>query len=261
VRRLVLLSLVTGCAFNPAGENASDDDVAPIDGATATTDASNAGIDALPSSIDANSAWPCGGAPPAIPATVTTGTDVAGAISLVSIAGGGNTFVAQPGQQLNYTLAWSLVDADFFCPTCQDQVEVGLVAGGRHGCVYDANPPNDQPQTGVANVNMTAPMTSGIYSLRFQIARDMFGCNGFGRTGWWISEPSADKTFNAAMRIGFTQSGAAVSSQCSTMDPWIMWSISIGRGAMPASGSRSSELSYTRSSASPGSKSMRLTRL
>jgi hypothetical protein len=194
VRRLVLLALVAGCGFNPAGENASDDDVA-IDGSTATTDASNVSVDALPSTIDANSTWPCGAAAPVVPAVVMTGTDVAAVISNVSIAGGGNTKVAQPGQQLNVTLTWSLVDADFFCPTCQDQIEVGLVPGGRNGCIYDANPPNDQLQTGVANVNVTAPTMSGVYALRFQIARDMFGCNGFGRTGWWFSEPSADKTF------------------------------------------------------------------
>lgn len=198
MRRFVLLSLVTGCAFNPAGENAGGDDddttTAP-DGSSATTDAGNVSIDAMPSTaVDANSAWPCGAAPPMVPAVVSTGTDVAGAISNVSIAGGGNTRVVQPGQQLSYTLTWSLLDADFFCQSCQDQIEVGLVAGGRHGCVYDANPPQNQLQTGVANVNMTAPMTSGVYALRFQIARD-FGCNAFGRDGWWIGEPDADKTF------------------------------------------------------------------
>jgi hypothetical protein len=194
VRRFVLLSLVAGCAFTPSGENASDDDQASPDGSSVTTDASNVGVDALPSSIDANSAWPCGAAPPVVPATVMSGTDVAAVISNVSIAGGGNTKVAQPGQQLNYTLSWSLLDTDFFCMGCQDQIEVGLVAGGRQGCVYDANPPQNQLQSGVANVNMTAPTTSGVYSLRFQIARD-FSCDAFGRDSWWIGEPAADKTF------------------------------------------------------------------
>jgi hypothetical protein len=197
VRRFVLLSLVTGCAFTPTGETASgDDDVTPADGATATVDASSVEIDALPVSIDASTnAWPCGAAAPAIPAMVMTGTDVWGAIENVSIAGGGNTRVAQPGEALDYTLTWSLRDTSFFCPTCVDQIEVGLVAGGRHGCVYDAHPPDDQLQTGVASVHMTAPTTSGVYALRFQIARDMFGCNGFGRTGWWFAEPGAEKTF------------------------------------------------------------------
>ena len=37
-------------------------------------------------------------------------------------------------------------------------------------------------------------LTPGVYSLRVQLARD-FGCTAFGRTGWWIGEPSADKTF------------------------------------------------------------------
>ena len=191
----MLLSLVTGCAFTPSGENsAGDDDQVSTDGATATTDASNVNVDALPSSIDANPAWPCGAAAPVVPAVVMTGTDVAGAISNVSIAGGGNTRVAQPGQQLNVALSWSLLDADFFCMGCQDQIEVGLVPGGRNGCIYDANPPQNQLQSGVANVNITAPSTSGVYALRFQIARD-FSCDAFGRDGWWIGEPAADKTF------------------------------------------------------------------
>jgi hypothetical protein len=203
---LVFLSLVTGCAFNPAGERAGDDDVAPD--ASSVTDASGVGGDAVPQSLDAPACpdtdgdglcnavdpWPCGATAPTIAPVVMTGSDVWGAIAGVSIAGGGNTAVAQPGAQLSYSLVWSLRDQDFFCPTCQDQIEVGLVAGGRHGCVYDANPPNDQLQTGVASVNMTAPSASGVYTLRFQIARD-FSCDAFGRTGWWIGEPSADKTF------------------------------------------------------------------
>lgn len=207
MRRLVLLSLVTGCAFTPAGESAGDDDVAP-DGAVSAGDASNSAADALPSSIDAPACpdtdgdglcnavdpWPCGAAAPVIATTVTTGSDVAGAISFVSIAGGGNTAVAAPGAQLSYSLTWSLLDTDFLCMSCQDQIEVGLVAGDRHRCVYDDNPPQNQLQSGMATVTMTAPSAAGVYSLRFQVARD-FGCNAFGRTGWWIGEPGADKTF------------------------------------------------------------------
>jgi len=188
------------------GEGASDDDVTP-DGATATTDAAG-GLDAVPQSIDAPACpdtdgdglcnavdpWPCGLAAPAVPPAVVTGTDVAATISNVSIAGGGNTAVAAPGSQLSYTVTWTLRDSDPWCMSCQDQIEVGIVAGNRQGCVYDDNPPQNQQQAGVANVNMTAPSTSGVYSLRFQVARD-FGCTAFGRTGWWIGEPSADKTF------------------------------------------------------------------
>jgi hypothetical protein len=205
---LVLLSLLSGCAFSPSGGSAGDDDGSLDDGAIATEDAITS-PDALAASIDAaacpdtdgdglcnaSDPWPCGATAPTISQVVMTGSDVWGAISAVSIAGGGNTAVAQPGQALTYTLAWGLRDRDIFCPTCQDQIEVGLVAGGRHTCVYDGRPPNDQLTTGVAAVNMTAPTTAGVYQLRFQIARDLFGCNAFGRTGWWIGEPGADKTF------------------------------------------------------------------
>lgn len=206
MRRLVLLSLVTGCAFNPAGESAGDDDVAP-DASSVNGDA-NGGVDAVAQSLDAPACpdtdgdglcntvdpWPCGATAPTISNVVMTGSDVYGAISNVSIGGGGNTAVTQPGVQLSYSLTWSLRDSDVFCQNCRDQIEVGVVAGGRQRCVYDNDPPQNQMQTGNTTIMMTTPSTPGLYSLRFQVARD-FSCDAFGRTGWWIGEPSADKTF------------------------------------------------------------------
>ena len=208
MRRLFLLSLVVaagGCAFTPSGETAGDDDVTP-DAASVTSDAG--GGDAVPQSIDApacpdtdgdgmcNSVdpWPCGTTAPTISSVVMTGNDVWGAISNVSIGGAGNTAIAQPGMQLSYSLTWSLRDSDFLCMNCRDQIEVGIVAGSRQRCVYDNDPPQNQMQSGSATITMTAPTTPGVYSLRFQLARD-FGCEAFGRTGWWIGEPAADKTF------------------------------------------------------------------
>ena len=203
MRRFVLLSLVIaagGCAFTPSGQSSGDDDGVQVDGATV--------IDAVPQSIDAPACadtdgdglcnavdpWPCGTTAPTISNVVMTGNDVWGAISNVSIGGAGNTAIAQPGMQLSYSITWSLRDSDFLCMNCRDQIEVGIVAGSRQRCVYDNDPPQNQMQSGTATIMMTAPTTPGVYSLRFQLARD-FSCDAFGRTGWWIGEPSADKTF------------------------------------------------------------------
>lgn len=205
MRRFVSLSLaaVAGCAFTPSGERGGDDQLT-LDGAVGidgSEDAVSTSIDA-PACADTDGdglcndvdAWPCGATAPAIAPMVATGTDVWGQIADVSIAGGGNTAVVQPGAQLSYTLTWSLRDSDFICTSCQDQIEVGLVPGGRQRCVYDDNPPQNQTLTGSTTVTMTAPSAPGVYALRFQLARD-FSCNAFGRTGWWIGEPGNDRTF------------------------------------------------------------------
>lgn len=193
---------LAGCAFRPSGDGGGDliapdagGTVDPIDAATSTPldgpppcpDGDQDGV------CDAVDDWPCG-TRPTVPASVAIGTVITASVSGVSIDGGGNTAVVAAGSQLSYELAWTLRDMNPLCTTCVDQLEVGLVPGRRHTCVFDANPPQNQTMSGTATVPMTAPSTPGLHSLRFQIAQD-FSCSAFGRTDWWIAAPGADATF------------------------------------------------------------------
>jgi hypothetical protein len=206
MRAVVLLTVLAGCAFRPQGD-VGDDLVLPDASATTTDggggDGATATIDAPPctdvdqdGTCDDQDPWLCGASPPTVPATVSTGNGVTASISSVAIAGGGNVVTAAPGAALTYSLAWTLRDENALCPGCTDQIEVGIVDGNRHACVYDANPPQNQTQSGTANIDMTAPTTPGLYTLRFKIAQD-FSCNAFGRNGWWLGPPDSDATFGA----------------------------------------------------------------
>jgi len=208
MRRLVFLAMLSGCAFRPGGDGGADDVAVTDGGDEVVPDGAVLSIDAPPPACadgdgdgvcDAEDAWPCGATAPTQASAVMTGdNNLAATISNVSITGGGadggRVVVATAGAALSYQLTWSLRDNDVLCSTCQDQIEVGLVAGKRHGCVFDANPPQNQTQTGTATMAMTAPTTPGVYALRFRLARD-FGCNAFGRDDWWIAAPTADQTF------------------------------------------------------------------
>ena len=136
--------------------------------------------DAAVAAVDASD-WPCGGKPTPPPATVTH-DDVVNAnhttITLTnSKLNGGALVVTTPGAALAFSTSLSIVDC--ICPTCIDQIEIGLVPGPRLACIYDANPtPSvcNVPVTDNATRNFVAPATPGMYELRFRLGQD-YACN------------------------------------------------------------------------------------
>jgi hypothetical protein len=198
---VVFLALCAGCAFEPRGGGGdqlvldggngdgggASDGTTSIDAAPPCPDGDQDGL------CDASDPWPCGATQPTVAAIVSVGSLTSASISNVSIGGDGRVVVVTAGAAVTYAASWTLRDSGF-CASCPYQLEVGQVSGNRQACVYDANPPQDQTQSGVASVPMTAPTTPGLYALRFQIAQDL-SCNAFGRSNWWFGPPPAEATF------------------------------------------------------------------
>jgi len=152
---------------------------------------------------DACDDWPCGPKPASPPASVTweqPGERVT--VSNVSVTGPGVTgqdrlYVASTGQFIAFSARYSIIDCA--CPNCIDQIEIGLVPGGKQGCIFNGNPAgnnantcDDQATTGVASLALTMPETPGAYPIRFRRGNDNM-CNSSPQ--WWDEvEPGPDET-------------------------------------------------------------------
>jgi hypothetical protein len=142
--------------------------------------------------------WSCGIKPAAPAATVTHDKVENGQHEIIALSdttvNGAAVIEVSPGTQLMISTQFSLVDC--ICPGCIDQIEIGLVPGPRLACIYDANPqvdmPCETPTTGMALVSKTAPLTAGLYELRFGIGQD-FGCM-FHPSWWQGTIPTPDTT-------------------------------------------------------------------
>ena len=212
MRFVPTLMLLAGCGFTaPAGTAPPGDDTQPppadapkeID---APTPAIDAAIDAPLPMIDAPcgdddsdgvcnavDTWPCGPTP-TMPGNAITWDNVDGqqrhqTITLTNAAAGGTKLlVVAPGATVTVSAGYSILDC--ICPGCIDQIQVGLVPGATKQCIYSNNPSCAPASTGTGNTMITAPMTTGVYDVRFRIGQD-FSCNGTSgqNVGWWENMP------------------------------------------------------------------------
>jgi hypothetical protein len=216
MRSTALLVLVAACGFTaPAGTAQPGDDAQPPPPADAPPEidapvppAIDAAIDApilpidapcadddMDGTCDAVDTWPCG-ATPAMPGNTVTWDNVDNqqrhqTITLTGAqAGGTKLLVVAPGATVTVGSGYSIRDC--ICQGCIDQIQIGLVPGTTKKCLYDANPSCSPASTGSGNVTITAPMTPGVYDLRFRLGQD-YGCNGENgtNTGWWVNQAPA----------------------------------------------------------------------
>jgi hypothetical protein len=134
---------------------------------------------------DACDDWPCGATPASPPASAmwtnshpTTNATEYVTVSEVALTGlvqigPGALYVATPGQRATFRAHYEIMDC--VCPGCRDQIEIGLVPGGKQGCIYNGNPVgdnlntcDDQPTSGMGSVNLMMPTTPGLYPVRFR---------------------------------------------------------------------------------------------
>jgi hypothetical protein len=175
------------CPLDSPDDPDGDGVCTAVDRCLAGNDDNDDDGDSLPDACDE---WPCGAAPTAPPATVTWATGNENVtLSNITVAGTGQRVVANPGQVLAVSATYSIVDCQ--CPGCIDQIEIGLIPGGKHGCLYNGNPGGascNTPTSATAMRNVTAPTTPGTYSLRFNRGNDS-SCQGNGV--WWANVPPA----------------------------------------------------------------------
>lgn len=221
MRFAAALLLAAGCGFSaPAGTAQPGDDTPPppidapqdIDAPGPAIDAPMQMIDAPMQMIDAPcqdddmdgdcnavDTWPCG-PPPTMPGNTVSWDNVDGqqrhqTITLTgALAGGMKLLVVAPGQ--TFTVASGYAILDCICSGCIDQIQVGLVPGATKQCIYSNNPACSPATTGNGNATLTAPMTPGVYDVRFRMGQD-FSCNGNSgnNIGWWDNmAPGAAQT-------------------------------------------------------------------
>lgn len=145
---------------------------------------------------DACDDWPCGVKPAAPMATVMwdTGNENI-TLSMIDVATSGQLAVVTAGTQFTVAARYSIIDCQ--CPGCIDQIEVGFHTIGKAGCIYNGNPAGNgnctNATTGNGNRTVTAPMTPGVYELRFNRGNDN-SCQNNG--AWWANvPPGAGNTF------------------------------------------------------------------
>ncbi len=139
--------------------------------------------------VDACDDWPCGPRP-TVPGTVTAqGITISG----VSLAASGNAVVVRASTSVALTLSYALDDTT--CPTCLDQIEVGISPGNRVYCAYDGNPPPGGAAA-VSSQTVMMPPAPGRYDLRFNLGQN-YSCNFGGATGWWGPAPDNTRTIAA----------------------------------------------------------------
>jgi hypothetical protein len=179
--------VVDACDPCPADpdDDSDDDGVCDSDDACpGSDDGDDDDGDAVPDGCDT---WPCGAAPSiTLPVTVNEAT-----VTELVLEGGGNTYVATPGEAVSAEVHYAIVDCG--CGGCVDQIEVGLVPGARAFCAYSGNPACATPSTGVHTDDLDVPAASGVYDVRIARAQD-FGCNYMGRTDWWLGPPDETGT-------------------------------------------------------------------
>ena len=86
-------------------------------------------------------------------------------VSSVSLNGGGSSIVVAPGQTVNVTYNFNIWDDS--CPGCITQLVTGLGTAGTHGgsCAFAGDAGLYPGTSGVENINLTAPLTPGIYNV------------------------------------------------------------------------------------------------
>ena len=144
-------------------------------------DSVDADGDGTPDGCDA-----CGYDGPNAPAIAPTSDGVI-TITSASINGGGNFAKLGKGDTFSLALAYDIKDC--VCPGCKDEIEIGFVPGdGPKYCPY-AGTPGCHNNPGSNQHNLTAPTTSGQYTIRYNQRQD-YNCG----TTWWGSEPGEPKT-------------------------------------------------------------------
>jgi hypothetical protein len=144
--------------------------------------------DGIPDSCD-----PCSFDGPAAPPIVLPATNGTITISRVSLDGGGNVAICEPGESLSLELTYQISDCQ--CGTCRDQIEIGLVPGlGHQYCAYDGTP-QCAGDSGTDSGTIDAPSERGEYSIRFGLRQD-YGCFAAHST-WWLGAPPDAQTIGA----------------------------------------------------------------
>jgi hypothetical protein len=178
-----------------AGDGDGDGDApvdAPIDMTIPMIDAPCADddMDGVCNTLDT---WPCGAQPesPGSPITfdeVQNGDHVTISLSNTTLTGGQRLHTVAPGATFTVTASYSILDC--ICTNCIDQIQVGLVPGTTKQCIYSGNPTCPSPTTGAGMTTLTAPMTPGVYQVRFRLGQD-FDCDGNSNNnnGWWTNVP------------------------------------------------------------------------
>ncbi len=169
------------------------------DAAAIGSDATDASPDAAGACADLNSdgicdsqTWTCGTQPaaPSNPLSLGGLTNVAGA----SLGGDGAFLVAVRGATVPLAYAYGI---DIMCASgessCPAQIEFGLVAGGRLGCLFDGTVQSGRFQGQLGQqTTLAVPMTPGVYDIRANIGLNASCGTG---TAWYGSEPPTTATF------------------------------------------------------------------
>jgi hypothetical protein len=190
-----LLGLDEGTVANDAPPDDAMIDASP-DADLTCKDSDEDGI------CNADDDWPCGVKPTAAPGSVTFQEQVNGNNREITItsarlsggtaAGSDRLLVVPAGAAVMLTAMYEIIDC--ICLQCIDQIEIGLVAGGRQGCLFDDDPSGGSPAscraptTGTASRPLTAPTVAGRYDVRFLLGQS----NACGMTPqWWGGVPPA----------------------------------------------------------------------
>ena len=209
-----VLLLAAGCGFSaPAGTAQPGDDTPPPPADAPAIDSPavptiDAPIDSPIQMLDAPCAdedndnvcntvdtWPCGPSPTSPGSSVSwdkvDGQQRHQTITLTNASAGGmKLLVLAPGASFNVASGFSILDC--ICNGCIDQIQIGVVPGATKQCLYSNNPSCSPATAGNGNVSMTAPMTPGVYDIRFRMGQD-FSCSGNSgnNVGWWENTPPA----------------------------------------------------------------------
>lgn len=188
------------CPFDSPDDPDLDGVCTAADRCLTGNDAADADSDTVPDACDT---WPCGAAPAALPTFVawTTPTENV-TLTAIDGAGMGQRIVVNPGAVVAVTATFSIIDCE--CPNCIDQIEVGLIPGGKLACFYNGNPQGSSvsgcttPTIDTATRNLTAPTTPGAYAIRFNRGNDN-SCQLNG--AWWANSPPGAGTTIAMLCV------------------------------------------------------------
>ncbi len=127
---------------------------------------------------------------PLLPNSKTAGLPIT--VRDVRLNGGSNTLVgAVQGQSIQIAVDYTITQSST-CPSCIDQILIGLQTGPL-GCVFHGIP-SGAGTSGTGILNITAPMTPGVYYLRFRYAQ-AFSCD----PGWWTVDGAPNDAHNIAI--------------------------------------------------------------
>lgn len=115
-----------------------------------------------------------------------------GPVTNVALNGGSNVLTSlTPGQTFAVRVDYAFEDCA--CPSCIDQIQIGVVPNEPEFCAYNDVPGCSGEVTGSGNGMLTAPLTPGVYFVRWKLSQD-FSC----KTEWWLDQvPDATATIGA----------------------------------------------------------------